>query len=171
MKNNYTTSRLNLIKLGFSHSEFILELINTPEWITYIGNRNIKTKSEVTEYIQKIIDSQNIKYWVVILKEECIPIGIITFIKRDYLEYCDIGFAFLKPYTKKGYAHEATFAVLEDAMKENVQPTILATTIKENVNSIQLLEKLGFRFFNAIEKENTPLMVYSISTGKGELLE
>ncbi|MGE5108317.1 MAG: GNAT family N-acetyltransferase [Sphingobacteriales bacterium] len=166
MKDNYSTPRLLLNKLTVSDTELILELVNSPEWIKFIGNRNIKTTEEAIPYIQKIIDNPAINYWVVKIQDQQIPIGIVTFIKRDYLDHHDIGFAFLAKYTKQGYAYEATAAVLNDVIKDAAHTHILATTVKENTNSIQLLEKLGFQFNNEINHEDEMLLVYSVTTDK-----
>jgi RimJ/RimL family protein N-acetyltransferase len=166
MQNNYQTSRLLLAELNLNDAEFISELVNTPEWKRFIGDRNIKTREAANEYVRKIMGNPNIHYWVVKIQEQQIPIGVITFIKRDYLEHYDIGFAFLEKYTKKGYAYEATIAVMNDAMKDGTHSHILATTVKENVNSIQLLEKLGLRFENEIEREDETLLVYAVATDK-----
>lgn len=164
MQNSYTTVRLLLNKLTVDDHEFILELVNTPEWIKYIGNRKIKSNKEAIVYVQKMIDSPHINYWVVKSIERQIPMGIVTFIKRDYLEHYDIGFAFLAKYTGKGYAHEAATAILHDVKEDPSHTQILATTLKENANSIRLLEKLGFRYMNEIEVENENLLVYGITT-------
>lgn len=164
MPTNYTTPRLLLHDLTLNDAEFISELVNTPEWIKFIGERNIRTQEDAIAYIQKLIYSPNINYWVVKLKGQQIPIGIITFIKREYLDYPDIGFAFLPKYTKQGYAYEASMTVLKDVMNVFVHAHILATTIKENINSIQLLEKLGFHFSKEIQVEDEMLLVYSIKT-------
>lgn len=166
MQNNYNTQRLVLNEINLNDAEFILELVNTPEWIKFIGDRNISCIIEANEYINKIISNPNTNFWVVRIKDQQLAIGIITFIKRDYLDYYDIGFAFLAKYTKKGYAFEASFAVLNEAITYSNYKNILATTIKANVNSIQLLEKLGLNFHKEIEVENEPLMVYSIIADK-----
>jgi RimJ/RimL family protein N-acetyltransferase len=166
MQATYTTHRLLLQELTLSDTEFIRELVNTPEWIRFIGNRNIKTEEDAARYIQKIIDNPNISYWVVKLKEKETPAGVITFIKRDYLDHYDIGFAFLSRYTRKGYVYEAAMAVLNDAIKNDGHTRILATTIRENENSIELLEKLGLRFYKEITIENELLSVYSVSTDR-----
>nr|WP_315193765.1 GNAT family N-acetyltransferase [uncultured Flavobacterium sp.] len=161
MENNYTTERLSLSKLCFDDYEFISQLVNTLEWIKFIGDRNIKTEEDAKNYVQKIIDNPNVIYWAVKLKTENTKIGIITFIKRDYLEHNDIGFAFLPKYAKKGYAYEATIPVLKDAINNKNHNRILATTIKENINSIKLLEKLGLSFKNEIEVGKDLLQIYS----------
>lgn len=92
--------------------------------------------------------------------------GIITFIKRDYLDHYDIGFAFLSKYTGKGYAYEATIAILKDVVKSPTHTHILATTVKGNVSSIKLLEKLGLRFDREITREGDLLAVYSVVVDK-----
>lgn len=171
MQSNYQTSRLILNELNLNDNVFIKELVNSPEWIKFIGNRNINTEEEANAYIQKIIDDQNVNYWVVRLKGNSIAIGIITFIKRDYLDHHDIGFAFLPEYSKNGYALEASKAVLNDVAKDSFHTHILATTVKENVNSIRLLEKHGFRFDTEIQQKNDSLLLYSASTDKLQINE
>jgi RimJ/RimL family protein N-acetyltransferase len=166
MQDTYSTHRLLLNEINLNDAEFISELVNTPEWIRFIGDRNIRSIADADEYIQKIISNPNTNFWVVRIQDQQIPIGIISFIKRDYLEHYDIGFAFLAKHTKKGYAHEASIAVLNDAIKNANHKQILATTVKENTNSIQLLEKLGLRFYKEIQNENQLLQVYSITADK-----
>lgn len=166
MQDKYRTHRLLLNELTIHDAEFILELVNTPEWIKYIGNRNIKNKEEATAYIQKIIDTSTTHYWIVKIQDQRVPIGIITFIKRNYLEHHDIGFAFLPKYTKQGYACEATAAVLNDVIKDPSHTQILATTVKENTNSIQLLERLGFIHNKKAKSGNVALLVYVVTADK-----
>ncbi|HVG42438.1 MAG TPA: GNAT family N-acetyltransferase, partial [Chitinophagaceae bacterium] len=166
MQNNYQTKRLILNELSLNDEAFITELLNTPEWIKFIGDRNIRTQEDAREYIQKIMYNSNITYWVVKLQDKKTSIGIITFIKRDYLEHYDIGFAFLSKFANKGYAHEATMAVLNDVITNPSHTHILATTVKENTNSIKLLEKLGLRFEKEIKQGNDLLLIYSVTVDK-----
>ena len=170
MQTKYTTSRLLLDQLKLHDAEFIMELVNTPEWIKFIGERNIKNKEDAKAYIQKIIENPDINYRVVSIKEDKTPIGIITLIKRDYLDHHDIGFAFLTSYGKKGYAYEAAATVLQDIIKDPAHAQVFATTIKQNTNSIQLLEKLGFKFSNEIKIENEILLVYALAAGQFAVL-
>jgi [ribosomal protein S5]-alanine N-acetyltransferase len=58
----------------------------------------------------------------------------------------DIGFAFLAAHNSKGYAHEAATAVLDYARNKVGLLHLLAIVNQDNVRSIHLLEKLGFRF-------------------------
>jgi [ribosomal protein S5]-alanine N-acetyltransferase len=158
---NFETERLSLQSIQLSDFEFIKQLVNTEGWITYIGDRNIHSDEEAQNYIQKITSNECIKYWVVRLKNERISIGIITFIKRDYLAFHDIGFAFLPQFGKNGYGFEATNTVLKALQINGKHSEILATTVPTNTKSISLLEKLGFYFQEEIEQENEKLLVYS----------
>lgn len=164
MFSNYNTKRLLLTKLNAADAAFIFNLVNTKAWIQYIGDRNIQTLEDAAKYIEKITANRNISYWVVKLKETQKATGIITIIKRDYLEYHDIGFAFLPEYTKKGYAFEAASTVLKEYFDSQKSNTVFAITIKENLASIELLKKLGFMFTKEIRKENEDLLLYSVTT-------
>lgn len=162
LKNSYKTDRLILNKLKPSDTAFIFELVNSPGWLTFIGDRAIKTQSDAGNYIKRILNGKEIFYWVVTLQSQQTAIGVITFIKRPYLDHHDIGFAFLPVYTKLGYAFEAARAVLVDLMQSGEHPTILATTKKDNKASIQLLKKLGFCFTDEITFEKDQLWMFSV---------
>lgn len=160
MNDTFETERLVLTKVTLNDAPFIYELVNTPGWIKFIGERNVKTLEDAGKYIEKLLANPNITYLVVKLKTTGTPLGIISFIKRDYLDHHDIGFAFLPQHTNKGYAFEATKVVLNYAINELKMPAIVATTLKENTNSIRLLEKLGLRFEKKIVAEGEELLVY-----------
>lgn len=161
---SFETLRLSLKSLSHNDLDFIMDLTNSEGWLKFIGNRNTKTKDLATDYIQKIMDNPQIRYWTVTLKQEKIPIGIITFIKRDYHADSDIGFAFLPGYEGKGYAYEASKVVLDNIIADPAYTNILATTLKENVSSIKLIEKLGLKFEKEIVVDQEELLQYSVTS-------
>ncbi len=154
------TNRLVLKSLNLDDYIFIKNLVNTEGWIKFIGDRNIKTDDDAKNYIKKIQDNNAVKYWIVNLKDNNIAIGIITFIKREYLEFHDLGFAFLPDFQKNGYAFEASTRVIQELKSNQSNSEILATTIPENKKSIELLEKLGFEFKESIKNNDESLSVY-----------
>jgi [ribosomal protein S5]-alanine N-acetyltransferase len=160
------TDRLSIEPLSETDNAFILELVNTDGWIKNIGNRNVNNQIDAIAYILKINENMNVTYWTAKLKTTNEAIGIITFIKLDYLEHNDIGFAFLPNFNNKGYAFEATQEVLLFLAQNNSLTHILATTIPENVSSINLLKKLGLEFDKVIEIENEILHIYKSSVTK-----
>jgi RimJ/RimL family protein N-acetyltransferase len=166
MQTTIATKRLLLELLSPNDNSFILELVNSEGWLKYIGNRKIHSLEEAAVYIQKINSNPHITYWVAKLKENAIPIGIITLIKRDYLEHHDIGFAFLPAFTNYGYAFEATKEVLSHISQNAEHAHILATTLPGNKNSIRLLEKLGLQLSKEIEVGDEKLHVYGMAINK-----
>ena len=162
LQSHFDTARLELFPLNTSHGEFIFALVNSEDWIRFIGDRKVRTSGDADAYIEKIISNKHFMYWVVALKEDHQPMGIITYIKRDYLDFPDIGFAFLPTHTKLGYAFEAASVVLQSLLTQCSVDYILATTVPDNAGSIRLLRKLGFSLRNEIEVENEILQVYSL---------
>jgi ribosomal-protein-alanine N-acetyltransferase len=140
------TKRLVIQPLKPDDHNFILELLNTEGWLKFIGDRNVKNAEDASDYIHRILGNKNFSYHVFRLKENEIPVGIITFLKRDEYEFPDIGFAMLPSYEKRGYAYEATRAYLDEVLKDGAFNTILGITLKNNRSSIDLLEKLGLQF-------------------------
>jgi len=161
MQTNIITERLLLNIVTEEDHVFMQELMNTEGWLQFIGDRNIHSKEASIDYINKINSTPNFYYWVVRLNETPIPVGIITFIKRDYLSHFDMGFAFLPQYTSKGYAYEAASAILSLVKLQPAYQVVLATTLPANVRSIKLLTKLGFHFSREIVVGNNQLSVYS----------
>jgi RimJ/RimL family protein N-acetyltransferase len=166
LKTKYKTERLLLRELSTDDADFIFELVNTDGWIKFIGDRNIKSGEDANLYIQKILANTDISYRVVTLPNQKTAIGIVTVIKRDYLEYHDIGFAFLPAYTGRGFAFEATLAVLTNLLVSGEHTVVLATTIKENSSSVNLLQKLGFSFSREVNSEKDKLQLFSITKDK-----
>ena len=164
MITQYRTNRLFLTNLDLNDSAFIKDLVNTLGWLQFIGDRNVHSLSDAAGYIARILENQNISYYVVRLNDNSNPIGIITFIKRDYLDFHDLGFAFLPEYAGNGFAFEAANIVLKDKLNDPLHSTILATTIKTNIRSQRLLERLGFSFDREIVNQGEPLLIYRISS-------
>ncbi len=160
MEKQGETSRLLLKLMTIEDYQFIKTLVNTEGWITFIGDRKVNTDEDSKNYIQKLLDNKNINYWVVTLKSNLTPIGVITLIKRDALEFQDLGFAFLPEFGGKGYAFEASAFLLDELKSSVPNQTISAITIPENNKSIMLLEKLGFIFKEKTVIENETLFVY-----------
>jgi len=162
MQSSYSTERLILHDLQLEDHAFITVLVNTPGWIRFIGERYVHSQADAEAYITKIMKNPLIHYWVVRLKETGESIGVITFIKRDYLDHYDLGFAFLPEYSGKGYAFEAACVILENVKEDKAHEYILATTIRDNFSSIKLVEKLGLKFERSFENNGESLLLFSM---------
>ncbi|MCG8372530.1 MAG: GNAT family N-acetyltransferase [Balneolales bacterium] len=154
------TDRLLIRSLHLHDAEFILDLVNSPGWQKFIGDRNLQSVADSKNFIQIILDTPDKEYYTVLLKEGNIPVGVLSFMKREYLEYFDFGFALLPNFGKKGYAFEASAELLKELRKKH--KTILATTLNSNINSIRLLEKLGFSFQYQMERDGEKLKLFAL---------
>jgi len=166
MQTELESERLLLHELSAGDIDFIFELVNSPGWIRFIGDRNVRSIEDAKLFTERVIKNPNVNYWVVRTKDAMIPLGIISFVKRDYLDFHDLGFAFLPHHSKQGYAYEAALAFLSNSIRKSQQPFTLATTIKDNSSSIALLTKLGFQFDKQINVGTEELLLYSISIDK-----
>lgn len=160
MRNTFETQRLTLQPICPKDAAFILQLLNTEGWLQFIGNRQVNTQNDALNYIDKILATENLYYWTVTLKSSGVPAGLVSYMKRSYLPHFDIGFAFLPDYHGKGYAFEATTAVLTHVSTILHHQYVLATTVSGNAASIKLLERLNFCYSKTIETENDQLLVY-----------
>ena len=162
------TTRQTLHELSLDDASFMLELLNTPGWIQFIGDRGVKTIEEARNYLQngylKSYRQHGFGFYLQRLKSNQAKIGICGLIKRDSLSDVDIGFGMLPGYEGKGYALEAAKAVLEYARTNLHIPRIIAITTPDNRRSIRLLEKLGLQFESQMEYGDAKevLNVYAI---------
>ena len=141
------TDRLRIEEMTLNDGVFIQELMNTKGWLEFIGDRNIDSLKKAEDYItDKFIWAY--KNWgygpYKIVRKECnTSIGIVTLVKRDYLEFLDIGFAVLPKYEGKGFIKEASLAILNYAQTKLDQKKVFAFTEVDNVRSIRLLKSIG----------------------------
>lgn len=168
------TPRLILRELTPDDAPFMLELLNSPGWLTYIGDRNIYNVEDAQMYIEvKNIPSyqqHNFGFYAVELRDDQVVIGTCGMAQRDFLDDPDIGFAFLPEYTGKGYALEAAQAVMEFAQQDLGLQRILAFTLPVNKPSIRLLEKIGLRNVGTINIPDDPeeLLLFAVDLPFGQ---
>ena len=150
----FETERTTLREVCADDAEFILDLLNQPSFIRYIGDRNVRSVAGAVEYIESRFTSSYRQFgfgmWAVELKETETPIGICGFVRRDSLPDADIGFAFLPQFEKKGYAFESAAAAMKYGRDVLGLKRVLAITSQDNESSGRLLEKLNFKFESLI---------------------
>jgi RimJ/RimL family protein N-acetyltransferase len=136
-------------------AEFILDLVNQPSFIKYIGDRGVRDIEAAREFIEsryrQSYRDHGYGMYSVVLKDGETPIGACGFVRRDTLPGPDIGFAFLPQYERKGYGYESAAAMMDYGRGELGFTRVLAITSQDNDASGSLLEKLGFSFDRLIE--------------------
>ena len=144
------TERLILRRVTVDDSEFILELVNDPSWLRFIGDNGVRTVDDARDYISKklvaMYERLGFGLYLTELKSDGAPIGICGLIKRDSLEDVDIGFAFLPQFRGEGFGYESAAAVLKYGKRAFGLKRVVAITSPDNHSSAKLLEKLGFNF-------------------------
>jgi RimJ/RimL family protein N-acetyltransferase len=155
------TDRLVLRELATGDAEFVLELLNEPSFLHFIGDKGVRTLDDARAYILQgpVASYQQYGFglYLTALKEDGVAIGICGLIKRETLTDVDIGFAFLPRFWSKGYALEAAAAVKEFGLNTLALKRIVAITNPDNESSIKLLERLGLTFERMIKmSEDAP---------------
>ncbi len=144
------TARLALRHFNNGDTPFIVQLLNSPGWLQFIGDRNVKTEAHALTYLQTGPFKSYAKYGyglsLVEIKDTGEPIGMCGIINREHLDTPDIGFALLPAFMGKGYAYEIAVAMLEHASRHLGINHVSAITLPVNIHSIKLLERLGFKF-------------------------
>ncbi len=163
------TERLLLRDMQLDDAPFILKLLNTEGWLKYIGDRNVTSLQAAETYLkEKVMAGRSDRALGMLLVEtkgEGEAIGICGLVERKGLDAPDIGFAFLPEHMGKGYAYESARQVLRLANTVKGFKKVQAITIKENLSSIRLLQKLGLEFKRTIRIPNDPedLMLFEIT--------
>lgn len=142
--------RLSLREVDDGDADFIVELLNTPGFLRYIGDRGVRDHAGALRYIAEGPRASYARHgfglYLVELRATATPIGLCGLLRRETLDAPDIGFAFLPAYEGGGYAHEAAAAVLQYGRDALGLARIVAIVQTGNARSIRLLERLGLRY-------------------------
>ncbi|GEM_PF-52170 len=153
-----TTARLCLRHAAQSDAPFVLEILNEPGWLRYIGDRGVRNLDDARQYIRERFQAgyaqDGYGMYVVERSGEPGPVGLCGLVNRDWLPAPDIGFAMLARVAGQGLGSEAAAAVLELARTRFSLERLVAVTAPDNAPSRRLLRKLGFECQS--EKHPTP---------------
>ena len=167
------TDRLLIRELDAeADAEFVHELLNTPAFLHYIGDRGVRSVEQARAFVE---DRYRASYrehgyglYLVALRngeaDRGQALGLCGFVKRDHLEHPDIGFAFLPEFERRGFGFESADAMLKLGRESLGFQKILAITSQDNDSSGKLLIKLGFAFTkNITSPEGEVIKLYEIT--------
>ena len=155
--NNETLETENLILERFTLKDafFLKELMNSPGWLQYIGDRGIGDLAAAENYIREKFMVAYAQYgygfMVVRLKKDGRPVGGCGLIRREGLDFPDIGFALLPEFSGLGYGYEMAAATLAHARDTLKISRVLGITLPINTRSIRLLERIGMTYEKMVE--------------------
>jgi RimJ/RimL family protein N-acetyltransferase len=144
------TERLVLRWVTTDDAPFILELLNEPSFLQFIGDKGVRNLDDARNYILTgpVASYQRFGFglYMVLLKPDATPIGMCGLLKRETLPDVDVGYAFRPPFWSKGFAYESASAVLAHGREAFGLKRIVAITSPDNAASRALLEKLGLHY-------------------------
>lgn len=160
-----TTDRLRLRLVTEDDAPFYLALANDPAFIEHIGDRQLRTVEAALRGLREGPIAMQARHghslYLVERLEDGAPLGLSGLIKRDTLEYVDIGYAFMPEHRGRGYAFEAGQAVVRHAAALGIR-RLAAITSPTNAASIALLQRLGLRFERhaSLAPDQPPVNIY-----------
>ncbi|MDF2587907.1 MAG: acetyltransferase, ribosomal protein N-acetylase [Anaerocolumna sp.] len=146
--NHIITDRLLIRTLQMKDKEDFFQYRSMPEIYQYQSWRPKHIK-EIEEFIIKndavCLNSQNTWLQLAVCLKEGQMIGDIGihFLEDDY--QIEIGYTLSPEYQGNGYALEAVKAVMKFAFTDLKKHRIIASVDPDNIQSIKLLERIGFR--------------------------
>jgi RimJ/RimL family protein N-acetyltransferase len=153
------TERLLLRELNSeTDADFIFELLNTPKFKKFIGDRGVGSAEGAVDFIEtkyrQSYRDHGYGLYAVEDKSTGTSLGLCGFVRRDTLPGPDIGFAFLPQFERKGYGFESAKAVMTYGKDTLGFTQLFAITSQDNDVSGRLLEKLGFKFDKIVSMPN-----------------
>lgn len=162
------TERLVLRRLDLDDTAFIFELVNDPDWLRHIGDKNVRSLDDARAYLVNgplaMYAQHGFGLFAVERREDRALIGMCGLIKRDTLDDVDIGFAYLPAYRAQGYAREAAAATLAYARDALGLKRVVAIVSPANHASARLLERVGLRYERPVRPaaDRDPIDLFAI---------
>ena len=172
----FETERLFIRPTTEEDAAFLLELMNSPKWLKFIGDRKVHSVRDALQYIRVRMLPQlrhlGFSNYTILLKSNQQKIGTCGLFDREGLEGIDIGFALLPDFEKQGYAFEAA-SIMRDAAFELFGIRLLsAITTDDNHPSQKLITALGLVFVKhvRIPNDEEALRLYTMDAEQFEHL-
>lgn len=164
------TARLRLRTLTLDDAGIYLQVMNTPLFHRWIGDRQIRTEAQAREALAvgplTMQSMRGYSLYLVERKRDDSVIGMCGLIKRETLQDVDLGYAYLPDYAGQGYATEAAAGVLAHARRLGLR-RVVAITSPGNDASDAVLRKVGMRFEKIVKltAEDKGTQLFAIEFG------
>ena len=165
------TPRTVLRDMTADDAPFILDLLNQPTFLRYIGDRQVRTMHDSVQFIEtryrQSYRDHGYGLYIVQLRATSQPIGMCGFVKRAGLPCADMGFAFLPAFEGHGYASESAIAALQFGRDTLGLRDLLAIAQPDNVRSHRLLHRPHrrsplLRFFQRVGRPCDRFMIRAV---------
>ncbi|WP_437964561.1 GNAT family N-acetyltransferase [Sorangium sp. So ce260] len=143
-----STERLSLRPHRPSDVPFMMEMSADPEVIRYTGDPPFASEDEARAVIARLahqLEAFRMGRFMVSDRKTGEKLGWCGLKWHEDDEVADLGYRFLRRHWGKGYATEAAAVCIRYAFEDLGLPRLVAHAMLENVASVRVLEKLGFR--------------------------
>jgi len=147
------TARCNIREMGLADVDELYELYEGPNVTRYMEALFPKKEQEeqyIKDYIENVYKYYGFGIWLIHRKEDGRLIGRAGFNYRPGYEEVELGFMIGEAFWRQGYAFEVCSHLMNLAGSVYEFERVQALVKKENTASIQLLEKLGFTYFEEV---------------------
>ncbi|MBA6413498.1 GNAT family N-acetyltransferase [Parahaliea sp. F7430] len=161
------TPRLLIESLTLADADFILSMLNDPDFVANVADRGIRSLEQARQYIADgpLRSYRELGFGMYILRKRSTreSIGVCGLFKRAELKDVDIGYGLLPAARGQGLALEAAQGVYDYATSELGLTRLVAIVAPTNAPSIKLLEKLGLRYESEIQlaSSDKPVLLYA----------
>lgn len=161
---NLITDRLVLRELQANDAEQIFKIRTDARVNQFLDREPTKSIDESLKFIHNILKAQsnhNSVMWAITLKNDPKLIGTVVYwhiVKEK--DKAEIGYEMLPEYFGQGIMREALTEVIRFGFEDMQLKTIVAETRRDNLRSVNALEKCGF---GQVRVADNGYLVYQLS--------
>ena len=145
------TSRCELTTLQNCDLDLIVKLYTNAEVRRFLGGV-INRHSVDLRFLQMLESGIETQYWVIRVKNNNSSIGIVSLGKHHNSIDTELSYQLMPEWWGKGYGTEVTKAVVTYGLTVLDLPRVIAETQINNVASCRLLERIGMRLEQTVER-------------------
>jgi [ribosomal protein S5]-alanine N-acetyltransferase len=160
------SDRLTLRQISEVDHVDLFNLRSNQEVNKYLNREAPKSLDDVIVFANKIkasIQENNSLYWIITQSGSNTFVGTICLFDFSSKENtCEIGFELSPSFQRQGIMKEATNMVIDYIFEHLKFSNIFAFTHFENMPSIELLKRVGFKASDKMNEEDPNLIIFTI---------
>ncbi len=161
----FDTKRLQLLPFLLEDSEEFLLLNNDPYVRKFLWDDkgiDAMTADDIMDQNTRHFEENQYGLWKICLKNRKKTIGYVGLWYFFNEPQPQLIYALLEPFTKKGYATEASRSIIGYAFKELGFEYLMAATDEPHLDSQRVAQRLGMSFVEKRMEDNKPTLFYKI---------
>ncbi|MEZ6196553.1 MAG: GNAT family N-acetyltransferase [Planctomycetota bacterium] len=143
------SERLRLDPIREEDAPLVLRVLDDAEFRRFVADRGVRTEEDARRYLREgplaIAAREGFGLWRVSHRDDGRGIGVASILRRDEYEHPDLGYAIVAEERGRGFATEAGAAAMRIARERLGLGPLLAIVQVDNLASVRVVEKLGFR--------------------------